>query len=142
MRLRFRLRGCLLSLSLLQFCVYAAPEWSPAGFACSLCLVASRSLSLVSVILYSMSPHNLLISRGGRSVRQLSVSVGREQCMVWLRAQQKGGAAEIRPFLPVADSLSACTPLTAICCCINRQSSELEQLAHGPRLHPLSLLSS
>lgn len=61
--------------------------------------------------------------------------------MVWTRSG-KGWAAEICPFLPVTDGLSACEALAAICCCINRQQSELEQLAHGPGLCPFTLLSS
>lgn len=61
--------------------------------------------------------------------------------MVWLWLGRKGWAAEICPFLPVTDSLSACEALAAICCCINRQTSELEQLAHRPGLRPFPLLS-
>lgn len=91
----FNLRGCpdiLLSLS--QFCVCLASEWSPAGLACFLCPVASRSFSLVSVILDSVSLRELLISKGTHSRSQLSVSVGWEQCMVWLRVWRKGWATE------------------------------------------------
>lgn len=61
---------------------------------------------------------------------------------LWAREQCKGWVAEICPFLPVTDSLSACEALAAICCCINRQQSELEQLAYGSGQWPFALLSS
>ena len=104
--------------SLLYFCVCLASEWSPAGFACFPCLVASRSLSLVyyPALCEGVSPR-LLISKALAAL----VPGSWEQCMVWLRLQRKDWAAEICPFLPVSDSLSACKALAAICCCINRQ---------------------
>lgn len=66
-------------LSLLKFCVYLASEWSPAGLACFLCLLASRSLSVVSVI--SEPASNIK--------RWLSTSVGSAQCMVGKVGQLK-----------------------------------------------------
>lgn len=61
-------------LSLLTFCVYLASEWSPAGLACLLCLLASRSLSIVSGISEPAEASNIK--------RWLYMSVGSEQCMV------------------------------------------------------------
>lgn len=61
-------------LSLLKFCVYLASEWSPAGLACFPCLLASRSLSVVSVISEPAKASNIK--------SWLSTSVDSEQCMV------------------------------------------------------------
>lgn len=50
------LRGSLTSLSLLNLCVCSVCEWSPAGLACFVWLVASRSLSVVFVMLDAAGP--------------------------------------------------------------------------------------
>lgn len=138
------LRGCLTSLSLLMnLCVCSVCEWSHAGLACFGWLVASRSLSVVFVIqdragasVRCLCPKRLGAQEGGQP---LSV---RWRAVYGLDTQCKGWVAEICPFLAVTDSLSACEALAAICCCINRQQSELEQLAHGSRRWPFALLTS
>lgn len=65
-------------LSLLKFSVYLANEWIPAGLACFLRLLASRSLSAVSVISEPAQASNIK--------SWLSESVGGQQCMAPPRA--------------------------------------------------------
>lgn len=60
-------------LSLLKLCVYLANEWIPAGLACFLCLLASRSLSVVCVISEPAQASNIK--------SWVSASVGGQQCM-------------------------------------------------------------
>lgn len=72
---------CLTRLSLLKFCVYLANEWIPAGLACFLCLLASRSLSVVSVISEPAQASNIK--------SWLSASVGGQQCMAPPRARSE-----------------------------------------------------
>lgn len=68
-------------LSLLNLGVYLASEWRPAGLACFLCLLASRSLYVVSVISEPAKASNIK--------SWLSTSVGSEQCMVGKVGQLK-----------------------------------------------------
>lgn len=86
--------------------------------------------------------HLLLVSKATLGTGGWNgVGLGCNHCL-WAGEQCKGWVAEICPFLPVTDSLLACEALVAICCCINRQQSELEQLAHGSGWWPFTLLSS
>lgn len=68
-------------LSLLKFAVYLANEWIPAGLACFLCLLASRSLSVVSVISEPAQASNIK--------SWLSASVGGQRCMAPPRARSE-----------------------------------------------------
>lgn len=68
-------------LSLLKFCVYLANEWIPAGLACFLCVLASRSFSVVSVISQPAQVSNIK--------SWLSASVGGQQCMAPPRARSE-----------------------------------------------------
>lgn len=105
---RHHLRGCLTSLSLLlNLCVCSVCEWSPAGLACFVWLVASRSLSVGFVIRDAAGPAYAACvqsnSGWGKWGGNHCLWAG-EQCTVWTRSAKVGWLKSVHSFL----SLTVC----------------------------------